>query len=226
MKRGVPGFISKINMGTINETWEVYGVKNPQNTENWEISYTLSRESLGAHEDIKPGIHEFLSTVLAPKRGPILKRICTFFKQRFNPNASVSPQFSDQELGQSQSVRWPQAEENIPAQLVGLEVGALNEIHLKEKFLPKNTTGVILIKVEPNSPAARSGIESGDIVQSISRNKLGEKRTELIRQDVESLYDFSSFAKEIEEDEIVNLLIVRGKQSLFIAIDLKMLNSF
>jgi serine protease Do len=70
----------------------------------------------------------------------------------------------------------------------------------------KNETGVVVTRVEPGSPAAGAGIQTGDIIREVDRKPV---------KDVDEL------AKRVEEAKDQNnilLLVQRGQNNMFAAI--------
>jgi serine protease Do len=73
----------------------------------------------------------------------------------------------------------------------------------------KNETGVVVARVEPGSPAADAGIQTGDVVREVNRKPV---------KDVE---DFSQKIEKAKDQDHVLLLVQRGQNSLFAALRLK-----
>jgi serine protease Do len=70
----------------------------------------------------------------------------------------------------------------------------------------ENETGVVVSRVEPGSPAANAGIQTGDIIREIDRKPV---------KDVDQL------AKAIQEAKDPNnilLLVQRGQNNMFAAV--------
>jgi len=77
---------------------------------------------------------------------------------------------------------------------------------LARSFGLKNESGVLVIRVEPGSPAAEAGIREGDVISQVNRKPVK---------------DVDDFAKKIESakgQESVLLLIQRGQMNLFAAV--------
>jgi serine protease Do len=70
----------------------------------------------------------------------------------------------------------------------------------------KNETGVVVTRVEPGSPAASAGIQTGDIIREVDRKPV---------KDVDEL------AKRVEDAKDQNnilLLVQRGQNNMFAAV--------
>ncbi len=70
----------------------------------------------------------------------------------------------------------------------------------------KKERGVVVTQVEPGSPAAEAGIQTGDVVQEVNRKP------------VNSVDDFIQKVDKAKDGDSVLLLIQRGKNNLFAAV--------
>jgi serine protease Do len=70
----------------------------------------------------------------------------------------------------------------------------------------KNYTGVVVTRVEPGSPAADAGIQTGDVVQEVNRKA------------VKNVEDFVQKVNKAKGQDNVLLLIQRGQNNLFAAV--------
>jgi len=70
----------------------------------------------------------------------------------------------------------------------------------------KHETGVVVTSVEPGSPAADAGIQTGDVIQEVNRKPVNDVR------------DFSQKIEQAKSQDNVLLLIQRGQNSLFAAV--------
>ena len=70
----------------------------------------------------------------------------------------------------------------------------------------KTETGVVVTRVEPGSPAADAGIQTGDIIREINRKTV--KNVEDLVQKLEQAKDQSN----------ILLLVQRGQNNLFAAV--------
>jgi serine protease Do len=58
-----------------------------------------------------------------------------------------------------------------PAGFRGLTVEPITPLH-KNNFQLKEDEGVVVVAIEPNSPAARSGLEVGDVISKVENKKI------------------------------------------------------
>lgn len=63
-----------------------------------------------------------------------------------------------------------------------------------------------MTRVEPGSPAANAGIQTGDVIQEVNRKP------------VRNVEDFAQKVDKAKEQENVLLLLQRGQNSLFAAV--------
>ncbi len=70
----------------------------------------------------------------------------------------------------------------------------------------KEEIGVVVTRVEPGSPAANAGIQTGDVIREINRKP------------VRSVEDFAQKVEKAKEQDNVLLLLQRGQNSLFAAV--------
>lgn len=77
---------------------------------------------------------------------------------------------------------------------------------LRERYeIPANVQGVVVVAVEPNTPAAGAGLEEGDVIISINNKP------------VETLAQAKTLAKGSED--VLGLRIVRKGQKQFIVVN-------
>lgn len=65
---------------------------------------------------------------------------------------------------------------------------------------------MVVTRVEPGSPAANAGIQTGDVIQEVNRKP------------VRNVEDFAQKVDKAKEQENVLLLLQRGQNSLFAAV--------
>jgi len=70
----------------------------------------------------------------------------------------------------------------------------------------KKDTGVVVTRVEPGSPAANAGIQTGDVIQEVNRKP------------VKDVDDFVQKVEKAKDQDNVLLLLQRGQNSLFAAV--------
>lgn len=73
----------------------------------------------------------------------------------------------------------------------------------------KKDTGVVVTRVEPGSPAADAGIQTGDLVQEVNRKP------------VKNVEDFVQKVEKAKGQDNILLLIQRGQNNMFAAVTLK-----
>ena len=88
--------------------------------------------------------------------------------------------------------------------LTGLTVMDLTKEIARQLGLYKDEKGVVVVKVEPGSPADEAEIKKGDIIKEIDRKK------------VDNLGDFNRIASNIKKDETVLLFINRGGKRFYV----------
>ncbi len=88
---------------------------------------------------------------------------------------------------------------------LGIAVQNLTPEIAKELGVKKNG-GVVVTRVEPGSPAADAGIQTGDVIQEVNRKP------------VKNVEDFVQKVEKAKEKESVLLLIQRGQNNLFAAV--------
>ncbi len=98
----------------------------------------------------------------------------------------------------------PEAED---APHFGLELGALNRDAVRQLDLPKDTQGVVIMGVEPGSPAAEAGLQRGDVIQQIDRKPI-------------TAPDQAANALRGSSGKPVLLSILRDGTTLFVALQL------
>jgi serine protease Do len=88
--------------------------------------------------------------------------------------------------------------------LRGIEVQNLRPSIREQLGLPPNVRGVVISNLDPNSPAARAGLQPGDVIQSINR------------QPVESASDFNRWAAQARGE--ILLRVNRQGSSAFVVL--------
>jgi serine protease Do len=69
----------------------------------------------------------------------------------------------------------------------------------------KTSEGVIVARVDENSAAAEAGVQRGDVIREINRQK------------VRSLTDYERLTKDVKEGDRLTVLLQRGPMSLYVA---------
>jgi serine protease Do len=88
--------------------------------------------------------------------------------------------------------------------LLGLDVRPITP-ELARQLNLRGQDGVVVFGVEDESPAAEAGLQRGDLIREVNRQR------------VRSLQDFERATKDIKEGERVTVLLQRGPQSLYVA---------
>jgi len=87
---------------------------------------------------------------------------------------------------------------------LGLEVRPITPEVARQLNL-RSTEGVVVFRVEDNSPAGAAGVQRGDVIR------------ELNGQRVRSIGEFEKVTKDVKEGDRLRLLLQRGSLSLFVA---------
>ncbi len=89
--------------------------------------------------------------------------------------------------------------------LLGLEVRPITPEIARQLNL-RSTEGVVVARVEDGSPADDAGIQRGDVIREINRQK------------VRSMADFERLTRDVKEGDRLTLLLQRGPMSLYVAL--------
>jgi serine protease Do len=65
--------------------------------------------------------------------------------------------------------------------------------------------GVIVFSVDEDSPASEAGLQRGDVIREVNRQR------------VRNLADFEKATKDVKDGDRVTVLLQRGPQSLYVA---------
>jgi len=88
----------------------------------------------------------------------------------------------------------------------GVEVEDLTPRVARQLGLPRDATGVVVVDVDPSSPAAAAGLRAGDVIQRVNR------------QPVESVADFNRLVRQAEGKPVL-LLVNRGGRTAFVVVE-------
>lgn len=99
-------------------------------------------------------------------------------------------------------------EEAAPEKKLGFSVQSITPEMAKRMDL-KDTEGVIVSQVKPESPAGLAGIKSGDIIKEVNR------------REIKNIKEYKEAMKVISKDDTVLFRIVRGGNTLYVAIKTK-----
>jgi len=87
---------------------------------------------------------------------------------------------------------------------LGLEVRPLTPDIARQLNL-KTSEGVIVARVDEGSAAGEAGVQRGDVIREINRQK------------VRSMADYERLTKDVKEGDRLTVLLQRGQMSLYVA---------
>jgi serine protease Do len=87
---------------------------------------------------------------------------------------------------------------------LGLDVRPLTPDIARQLNL-RSLEGVVVARVEDESAAAEAGIQRGDVIREVNRQR------------VRTLQDFERATKDLKEGDRVTVLLQRGPQALYVA---------
>ncbi len=90
--------------------------------------------------------------------------------------------------------------------LTGLTVVELSREIARQLGLHKQEKGVVIVRVEPVSPAEEAGLRKGDVIQEIDREK------------IEGLNDYNKIVSNIKPGDTVLFFINRGGKKFYVAV--------
>ena len=88
--------------------------------------------------------------------------------------------------------------------MLGLDVRPITPDIARQLNL-RGGEGVLVFSVEDDSPAAEAGLQRGDVIREVNRQR------------VRNLQDYERATKEVKEGDRVTVLLQRGQQSLYVA---------
>jgi serine protease Do len=88
--------------------------------------------------------------------------------------------------------------------LLGLEVQPITPDIARQLNL-RGPDGVVVASVDDNSPAAEAGLQRGDVIREVNRQR------------VRNMQEFERATKDVKEGDRVTVLLQRGQQSLYVA---------
>jgi serine protease Do len=111
-------------------------------------------------------------------------------------------------IGESPDDRQAQAPrqggERATPSALGLDVRPITPEVARQLNL-KTDEGVIVARVEENSAASEAGVQRGDVIREINRQK------------VRSLGDYEKLTKDVKDGDRLTVLLQRGPMSLYVA---------
>ncbi len=90
--------------------------------------------------------------------------------------------------------------------LTGLTVMGLTKEIARQLGFSKDEKGVVVVKVEPASPADEAGIKKGDIIKEIDRKQIN------------NLEDYNRVASTTKRSETVLLFVARGNKKFYVTL--------
>jgi serine protease Do len=88
--------------------------------------------------------------------------------------------------------------------LLGLDVRPITP-DLARQLNLRGQDGVLIFSVEDDSAAAEAGLQRGDVIREVNRQR------------VRTLQDFERATKDVKEGDRITVLLQRGRQSLYVA---------
>lgn len=110
-------------------------------------------------------------------------------------------EFPKKDTGISQNEKEPMTGKNA----IGLRVSDMTD-QLRQQFKLKRSQGVVIKEVQPQTPAARAGLQPGDIVLKLNGRPVAKAR------------DFVGAFKAIGSGKVVRMQIARGASRLYLAL--------
>jgi serine protease Do len=90
--------------------------------------------------------------------------------------------------------------------LSGMAAMDLNRAVMKQLGIEKDEKGVVVVKIEPGSPAEEAGLKKGDIVQEVDRQKIS------------NLNEFGKAAAKVNPSDTVLLFVNRSGKKFYVAL--------
>lgn len=108
-------------------------------------------------------------------------------------------------LGELTQQQMAQQEGKQSLSSLGFSVADITPDTVQKFGLSSDQTGVVITDVDPNGIAARFGMQPGDVI------------TEVDRQPIKSMKDFSNLMQKVKPGETVLFYLERGQGSFFVA---------
>jgi serine protease Do len=88
--------------------------------------------------------------------------------------------------------------------MLGLDVRAITPEIARQLNL-RSPEGVVVVRVDDDSPAAEAGLQRGDVIREVNRQR------------VRTLQEFERLTKDLKEGDRITVLLQRGAQALYVA---------
>jgi serine protease Do len=96
--------------------------------------------------------------------------------------------------------------EDEPEEWAGLHAVDLDSREAARLVEDPNADGVVVVRVDPDSPADDAGIRPGDIIREVGNVEIAD------------LSDYQSAVRKYAEKKAVAVLIQRGEQTLYVGL--------
>jgi len=90
--------------------------------------------------------------------------------------------------------------------LTGLNVMGLTKEIAKQLGFTKDEKGVVVVRVEPSTPADEAGIKKGDVIKEVDKKQ------------VDNLEDFNRIVSNLKRNETILLFIARGDKKFYVTL--------
>jgi serine protease Do len=107
-------------------------------------------------------------------------------------------------VGEAPDEREARGPAGRPKSLLGLDVRGVTPEIARQLNLP-STEGVVVARVEDGSAAADAGVQRGDMIREINRQR------------IRSMADFERLTKDVKDGDRLTVLLQRGPMSLYVA---------
>jgi serine protease Do len=88
--------------------------------------------------------------------------------------------------------------------LLGLDVRPITPEIARQLNL-RSPEGVVVVRVDEDSPAAEAGLQRGDVIREVNRQR------------VRTLPEYERLTKDLKEGDRITVLLQRGAQALYVA---------
>jgi serine protease Do len=110
------------------------------------------------------------------------------------------------DLAQAMPERHEEVSPKEENELAGFNVMDLTRDIAKQLGLSRNESGVVIVKVEPYSPAEDAGLKKGDVIQEVNKKR------------IKNLNDFNKITPNIRKGDTLLLFINRGGNKFYVTL--------